>query len=318
MAMDYLASKAKSQAVKHGKRAGAKVLQKMGAEGTRDPVFDDFNFSFQKQMAQSEKLKQEIGRYEHCLKEMKKAMKGLNDIMADFYEDFWPQAREFQLALQDQETICGNLIRDVHNLADPLRRYQINFVDIKERVKKRENKLMDYDTARRALDKAYNSPKVTDDKINKLENEFTAKEEDYKYLNDDLIRDIPPVLETRGPFVLQAFTTYFKAQELFCAENYKVAGALTQHVSALQGQQLEVSVGRERRGRQGGGQARSSGGGGGPKPGERTGQLNTRGGGRGQDPRGAPQGGSLRGSYDSRPGPGLQEPMMVDGGHIVI
>ncbi len=44
------------------------MLQKMGAEGTRDPVFDDFNFSFQKQVAQSEKLKQEVGRYEHCLK----------------------------------------------------------------------------------------------------------------------------------------------------------------------------------------------------------------------------------------------------------
>ena len=32
--------------------------------------------------------------------EMKKSMKGLHDIMADFYEDFWPQAREFQVALQ--------------------------------------------------------------------------------------------------------------------------------------------------------------------------------------------------------------------------
>ncbi|XP_070547096.1 bridging integrator 2-like [Ptychodera flava] len=317
MAMDYIAEKAKSTAKKAGKRAGEKLIRKIGGDQTRDRAFDDLNYSFQQQVAQSEKLKKDVGRYEHLIKEIRKATKGLNDILADFFEEFWPGSKEFQLCLQDQETLWNEFLRSVHRMNDPIRRYQVQFEDIKERIQKRENKLMDYDIARRSLEKAYNSDKVSDNKIKKLEDDFDDAESEYLMLNDELLHALPPVLESRGPFVVEAFSNFFTTHEVFSSETFKVQGMLREIVGALHGQRLEVMVGKERRGRgRGGGPTRSGqigkgggGGGGGRRAGGGGGGRDTRPGGQstpGMGTKSRPQG--MQGSYDSRPGPGGGSP----------
>ncbi|XP_077996784.1 bridging integrator 2-like [Glandiceps talaboti] len=221
--MDYIADKAKSTAKKAGKRAGEKLIRKIGGDQTRDQQFDDLQFSFDKQVAQSEKFKKDLQRYETILKEVRKAAKGLNDIVADFFEEFWPGTKEFQMCLQDQETLWNDLLRLVHKVNDPLRRYQLQFVDIKERIQKRENKLMDYDICKRSLEKAYNSDKSSGNKIQKLEDAFDDAEKEYQMLNEELMYDLPPVLESRGSFVKEAFMNLFFAHETFSSETFKVS-----------------------------------------------------------------------------------------------
>ncbi|XP_077867011.1 bridging integrator 2-like, partial [Saccoglossus kowalevskii] len=250
MAMEYIADKAKTTAKKAGKRAGEKLIRKIGGDQTRDRMFDDLQFSFDQQVGQAEKLKKEIHRYETLVKEVRRSMKSVNDILADFFEEFWPRTKDFQMCLQDQETLWNDLVRNVHKMNDPIRRYQIQFEDIKERVQKRENKLMDFDIARRALEMAYNKDKVTGDKLTKLEDDFDDAEKEYQYINEDLLRDLPPILESRGGFVIEAFSNFFTSHEIFSSETFKVQGMLKEVIEGLRGQRLEVSIGRERKGRQ--------------------------------------------------------------------
>ncbi|XP_074652866.1 bridging integrator 2-like [Tubulanus polymorphus] len=250
MALDFLADKAKQNAKKMGRRAGEKLLRQMGAAETRDQEFDDLQSCFTHQVMQSERLRKDMKRYLDLVKETRKALKSVNDVLADFYEDTWPRNRDFQISLQDHEQLWSNLERGIHSLRDPIRRYDFQFQDVIERKEKRENKLVDYDHTRRQLEKAYNDQRISDDRIADIEDKYLEREATYNELNTELKQEMTKVIQSRVGFMAECFGKFATVHEVFASETKEVMQALNVILGDLALQDLPIPAPkRQTRGR---------------------------------------------------------------------
>ncbi|XP_038078795.1 uncharacterized protein LOC119746078 [Patiria miniata] len=73
--------------------------------------------------AAQSKFKQDLSRFEQSVKEMQTCLKALNETVAEQYSESLPRANEFQRALQDENTLVENFIKDTDDVQDQLRQY---------------------------------------------------------------------------------------------------------------------------------------------------------------------------------------------------
>ncbi|XP_022084612.1 uncharacterized protein LOC110976012 isoform X2 [Acanthaster planci] len=75
------------------------------------------------------KFKQDLSQFEQSLKDMQTCLKAVNDTVAEHYGELLPRSNEFQRALQDENTLVENFIKETHDVGDNLRRYSQEYSD---------------------------------------------------------------------------------------------------------------------------------------------------------------------------------------------
>jgi bridging integrator 3 len=103
---------------------------------------------------------------------------------------------------------------------EPISRFCAYFPDINECVKKRQNKLTDYDGLRAKVKKLTEKPDKDVQKLPMAEREAEMARSAYEGLNTQLLDELPQLIDLRVPYLDPSFEALVKIQLRFCAEAY--------------------------------------------------------------------------------------------------
>jgi hypothetical protein len=144
----------KTRLIKNFGRTKEKILEGIGkTDRTADTNFDVYVEQFERQHAQASKLNKELNKYMHSLKEIQKSSKSFYDTLKETYEPEWPMCAEFQHQVDIMEAKWAEYLNTVHKEVQlPLVSYLNEFPELKKKIEKRHNRLLDFDSARHTLE----------------------------------------------------------------------------------------------------------------------------------------------------------------------
>lgn len=99
-------------------------------------------------------------------------------------------------------------------------------------IKKRNNKLLDYDATRAKVKKLVEKPDKDPTKLPRAERESDMAKTAYEALNDQLFTELPQLIDLRVPYLDPSFEALVKIQLRFCAEAYSRMAQVQQFLDA--------------------------------------------------------------------------------------
>lgn len=247
-------------------RTKEKFLQNIGkTDRTNDESFDLYVENFEKQHSQASRLTKELNKYVNCLKETQKSSRLFYEILRDTYEPNWPGSNEFAEQIQIMEIKWNDyLSKLINEVQSPLIAYLNEFPELKKKIEKRDNRLLDYDNARHILEAAQQkstkkqlqqqqqnntlnnsnvlqtgttmtsggssstSSSATDQltKLTKLKIELEDKQQNYEEMNQTLCMSLPVLYENRIKFYSSLFQTFFHTETIFHSDCLEVESKL--------------------------------------------------------------------------------------------
>lgn len=239
-------------------RTKEKILQGMGkTDRTNDENFDFYVSNFEQQNAQAGKLAKELNKYLNSLRETQKSSKAFYDTLKETYEANWPNSDNFseQINLMELKWIdyINRLANDVQS---PLVAYLNEFPELKKKIEKRENRLLDYDEARHTLESVQtkslkksspngtsngsnsltsnNNPNLNQNvtstdqltKITKLKIDLEDKQHIYEEINQTLCMALPVLFDNRVKFYSSLFQTFFHTETMFHSDSAEAKSKL--------------------------------------------------------------------------------------------
>lgn len=146
----------KSRLIKNISRTKEKILQGMGKnDKTSDENFDLYVENFEHQYTQANKLHKELNKYLSSLKETHKSSRAFYETLKETYESQWPMSNQFAEQIDQMELRWSEyLTRLYKDVQLPLMSYLNEFPELKKKIEKRCNRLLDYDNARHSLESA--------------------------------------------------------------------------------------------------------------------------------------------------------------------
>ncbi|KAL8986115.1 MAG: hypothetical protein Q9205_000365 [Flavoplaca limonia] len=115
---------------------------------------------------------------------------------------------------------------------EPISRFCAYFPDINECIKKRNNKLLDYDATRARVKKLVEKPDKDPSKLPRAERESDLARSAYETLNEQLFSELPQLIDLRVPYLDPSFEALVKIQLRFCAEAYSRMAQVQQFLDA--------------------------------------------------------------------------------------
>lgn len=274
----------KSRLKKNFSRTKEKILQGIGkTDRTNDQHFDLYVDNFDKQNSQASKLTKELNKYLSCLKETQKSSRAFYETLKETYEDTWPDSDIFTEQIELTENKWHDYINSLSDdVQHPLIAYLNEFPELKKKIEKRGNRLLDYDDARHTLENLQNktskkallqngegananggggsssststtsSTATTDQltKLTKLKIDLEDKQNIYEEINQTLCMTLPVLYENRIKFYSSLFQTFFHTETTFhsdCAEVKSKLDDICENLSTKTVQQQyvpETSTGR--------------------------------------------------------------------------
>merc|ERR1712000_157849 len=113
---------------------------------------------------------------------------------------------------------------------EPISRFCAYFPDINECIKKRNNKLLDYDALRAKVKKLVEKPDKDVTKLPRAEKEAEMAKQAYEQLNEQLFTELPQLIDLRVPYLDPSFEALVKIQLRFCAEAYSRMAQVQQYL----------------------------------------------------------------------------------------
>lgn len=249
-----------SRLKKNISRTKEKILQGIGkTDRTSDESFDLYVENFDKQHSQANKLTKELNKYLSSLKETEKASKNFYETLLETYEPSWPQQNEFS----EQVYIIENKWKDyinklVNDVQMPLISYLNEFPELKKKIEKRDNRLLDFDNARHTLEGAQNRNNKKNNtstlnhglngfnqgpanslttssaststeqltKLTRLKIDLEDKQHVYEELNQTLCMTLPVLYENRIKFYSSLLQTFFYTETIFNSDAVEVKSKL--------------------------------------------------------------------------------------------
>ncbi len=99
-------------------------------------------------------------------------------------------------------------------------------------IKKRNNKLLDYDAMRAKVKKLVEKPDKDVTKLPRAEKETDMAKVAYEQLNEQLFTELPQLIDLRVPYLDPSFEALVKIQLRFCAEAYSRMAQVQQYLDA--------------------------------------------------------------------------------------
>ncbi|KAG5733667.1 Protein hob3 [Termitomyces sp. T112] len=106
-------------------------------------------------------------------------------------------------------------------ISEPLGKMCAYFPVVNEHISKRNKKMLDYDSARSKLRKLIDKPSEDPTKLPRAQQEHDESKEVFDLLNDQLIAELPQLLDLRVPYFDPSFEAMIRMQSKFAEEGYE-------------------------------------------------------------------------------------------------
>ncbi|KIK27623.1 hypothetical protein PISMIDRAFT_163469 [Pisolithus microcarpus 441] len=219
-------------------RAGTTVLQKTGQiERTVDREFADEESKYRAFEKECQALQKDSKSYNDAMRAMTAAQARLAETIESFYgaadrtSDSAMASHAFKNAVQDLDASVQRELEAPYRttIMEPLGKMNAYFPIINEHISKRNKKLLDYDAARSKLRKVIEKPSDDPTKLPKAQQEHDDAKEVFELLNDQLIGELPQLLDLRVPYFDPSFEAMIRMQCKFAEEGYEKLSAVRRY-----------------------------------------------------------------------------------------
>ncbi|CAK9436838.1 uncharacterized protein LODBEIA_P13600 [Lodderomyces beijingensis] len=239
-------------------RAGTQIMLKTGQiEQTVDKEFEFEEKRFKTMEANSLALQKRLRTYLDSLKLLTTSQIHIAELLNSFYgsdssvpkviedaktgrsrEAFQNLVGEYYNTLKRLNDECVNELERPYNqtVLNPMSKFNSYYVEVNEAIKKRHNKLLDYDAMRNKLKKLLDTPQLEyanyDVKLKEYNEELAELEHKYSDINNQLKDELPKLINMRVAFFDPSFESFVKIQLRFFNENYQQLNALQSKLDA--------------------------------------------------------------------------------------
>ncbi|XP_016145443.1 bridging integrator 2-like [Sinocyclocheilus grahami] len=218
-------------------RAQEKVLQRLGkSEETKDEHFEHCVTNLQYQQNDGYRVYKDLKAYLNAVTVMRDASNRLFQSLYDAYDDKWDGAEDLGPVVEGEELLWKDYEDKMHDQAlITMESYMSQFPDVREKVAKRNRKLVDYDSTRHHLTGLQNAKKKDDIKIGKAEDEMNAAKVIFEDMNRELKLELPILFDSRIGCYVTVFQAICNLKDIFYKE-------LTKNNEVLQTVMKELST----------------------------------------------------------------------------
>lgn len=211
-------------------RAGTSIRQKTGGiERTVDREFADEEQRFKGFEKECIALQKDSKAYLDSMRAMTATQSRLAETLDTFYSaadktsEGAMAAHAYRGSVDDLDTGIGRELDAPYRttILEPLGKMNAYFPVINEHISKRNKKLLDYDAARSKQRKLIDKPSEDPTKLPKAQQEHDEAKEVFDLLNDQLISELPQLLELRVPYFDPSFEAMIRMQCKFAEEGYE-------------------------------------------------------------------------------------------------
>ncbi|PSR81167.1 hypothetical protein PHLCEN_2v6502 [Hermanssonia centrifuga] len=206
------------------------LLQKTGQiERTIDREFAEEESKFKIYEKECQALQKDSKGYLDAMRAMTAAQARLADTIDTFYSasdkssESAMAAHAYKRGVEDLDTGIGRELDAPYRttIMEPLGKMNAYFPVVHEHINKRNKKLLDYDAARNRLNKLIAKPSEDPTKLPKAQQEHDDAKEVFDMLNEQLISELPQLLDLRVPFFDPSFEAMIRMQCKFAEEGYE-------------------------------------------------------------------------------------------------
>uniref|UniRef100_A0A8C1B165 Bridging integrator 2a n=1 Tax=Cyprinus carpio carpio TaxID=630221 RepID=A0A8C1B165_CYPCA len=218
-------------------RAQEKVLQRLGkSEETKDEHFELCVTNLQYQQSDGYRIYKDLKAYLNAVTVMKDASNRLFQSLYEAYDDEWNGAEDLGAVVEGEELLWKDYEDKLRDQAlITMESYMSQFPDVREKVAKRNRKLVDYDSTRHHLTGLQNAKKKDDIKIGKAEDEMNAAKVIFEDMNRELKIEMPILFDSRIGCYVTVFQAICNLRDIFYKE-------LTKNNEVLQTVMKELST----------------------------------------------------------------------------
>ncbi|OLL23176.1 Protein hob3 [Neolecta irregularis DAH-3] len=219
-------------------RAGTSVMMKTGhVDRTIDRQFEIEERRFRTMETAANKLQKEAKGYLDSLRAMTAAQTRIAETIDAFYGEVGTADGISGYYRQVVEELDAETVKELDGpyrttVLEPISRFCAYFPDINEAIKKRQHKLLDYDSMRSKVKKLVDKPSDDAQKLPRAEKEAQIAKEVYERLNEQLSTELPQLIDLRVPYLDPSFEALVKIQLRFCQEGYQKMAQVQQYLDA--------------------------------------------------------------------------------------
>lgn len=150
-----------------------------------------------------------------------------NSLPSHHHHHYLNLASEYYQTLKLLNDECVNELERPYNrtVLNPIARFNSYYVEVNEAIKKRNNKLLDYDAMRNKVKKLVDAQHTDHDdfenKLRESNEELKDLEDKFVEINNQLKDEIPKLVNMRVAFFDPSFESFVKIQLRFFNENYQ-------------------------------------------------------------------------------------------------
>ncbi|KAF1813201.1 putative BAR adaptor protein RVS161 [Eremomyces bilateralis CBS 781.70] len=217
-------------------RATTQVMMKAGqVEKTNDRDFETELRRYRTMETAAMKLQKEARGYLDSLRAMTASQMRIAETIDAFYGDAGTRdgvSRSYKKAVDDLDAETVKALDGPYRtcVLEPIERFCAYFPDINECIKKRQHKLTDYDGTRAKVKKLVEKPDKDVTKLPTAEKEAETAKQAYEVMNDQMVTELPQLIDLRVPYLDPSFEALVKIQLRFCAEAYSRMAQVQQYL----------------------------------------------------------------------------------------
>ncbi|KAL0062698.1 hypothetical protein AAF712_010393 [Marasmius tenuissimus] len=211
-------------------RAGTTLLQKTGQiERTVDREFTEEEAKYRTFEKECQALQKDGKTYWDSMRAMTAAQARIAETLEVFYgaadqtSEGAMAAHAYKRSVDDLDGGFGRELDAPYRTAisEPLGKMCAYFPVVNEHIAKRNKKLLDYDAARSKMRKIIDKPSEDPTKMPRAQQEHDEAKEVFELLNDQLIAELPQLLDLRVPYFDPSFEAMIRMQAKFAEEGYE-------------------------------------------------------------------------------------------------
>ncbi|XP_035377451.1 bridging integrator 2a isoform X2 [Electrophorus electricus] len=221
-------------------RAQEKVKQKFGKlDETRDAQFEICVENLQDQQSDGHRIYKDLKAYLNAVKVMGDASSRLFQSLFDVYELDWEGGENLGAVVEGEDLLWNDYETKLRDQLFTMQSYMGQFPDIKERVAKRNRKLVDFDSSRHHLESLQNAKKRDAIKAGKAEEEMKSAKKIFETMNCELKEELPVLYNSRIGCYVTVFQAISDLRDIFYKEMSKNNQDLQNVMSNLSAQHPE-------------------------------------------------------------------------------
>ncbi|WVW82833.1 hypothetical protein I302_104845 [Kwoniella bestiolae CBS 10118] len=214
---------------KAASRAGTTLMQKTGqVERTIDREFAEEEGRYKTMEKETNNLQKEAKVYLDSIRAMAAAQARIAETISLFYShdrssDGAMAGHAYKAAVDEMDGVVGRDLDAPYRatVLEPIGKLNSYYPTINNAITKREHKMMDYDAARAKVKKLVEKPSDDTTKLPRAQAEHDEAKEVFDILNEQLITELPVLVDLRIPYLDPSFEAMIRCQLRFAEEGYE-------------------------------------------------------------------------------------------------